>query len=270
MFSRVDEVSLIAQGLRNDLLALQSTSSHSISEQGATLRQLTSLIVQQQSQTIIRDPAVKPSHGLEGSVGRDDAVQKFPPSTPKIPVEPIQKDQLTKVYDGVRVRTTHYAWSSCSPWCSCICHKRHSFRTPRMLNQMIGSLFIGYSGFAINTPPCNEFSCLQRSRPSTAISYYFPPWFLARVISMVVMLTPLHGPLVSICAPRVIPSDSRIFTCARNGDVQGIKFLFEKQLASPCDITEGHGVSALQVSVIHNLILLFVGDNILTRSLVCR
>ena len=115
---------------------------------------------------------------------------------------------------AVRIRTSHYWGTPCRPGCSCVCHKRRQFQTPRMLEQVVGSLFFGYSGLPINTPPCSERSCHQRAIPSTQISYYFPSWFLKRMISLVVHFMPLDGPVASLRMPRAVSPSSKVFDYA--------------------------------------------------------
>ncbi|KAI9774855.1 MAG: hypothetical protein M1840_000071 [Geoglossum simile] len=135
---------------------------------------------------------------------------------------------------AVRIRTSNWR-TPCRPGCSCVCHKRHQFQTPRMLEQIIGSLFLGFSGIPINTPPCTERSCHQRAVPSTQISYYFPTWALKRMVSLMVHFMPLDGPVASLRMPRAVSPSSKVFSYASRGDIDGMKYLFQRGLASPHD-----------------------------------
>jgi hypothetical protein len=56
--------------------------------------------------------------------------------------------QMTAVA-AVGIRTVQFPRTTCTPWCSCSCHRETRLRTPRMLEQFIGSLFIGYSGLPV-------------------------------------------------------------------------------------------------------------------------
>jgi hypothetical protein len=80
------------------------------------------------------------------------------------------------------------------------------------------------------------------------VSYFFPPWFLARAMSMVFSSTPLAGPVVSLKMQRTVPGNSDIFTFAKLGEVDKMKTLFEQGLASPHDVHFESGITPLHVS----------------------
>jgi len=157
--------------------------------------------------------------------------------------------QSTRIntFSAVRIRTFNYWGIPCRTGCSCACHKRHQVQTPRILDHLIGTLFLGYSGLPMVTPSCNESSCRQRSIPSTQMTYYFPRWFLQRAISLAIMLLPNDGPVASLRVQRAVSGSSKIFDYANIGDVDGMKRLFSSGLASPHDVRFDSGTSALQV-----------------------
>lgn len=157
--------------------------------------------------------------------------------------------KLTAI-SAVGIRTAQFPRTACTPWCSCVCHTEHRFRTPRLLDQIIGSLFIGYSGMPVNTKPCTEYSCHQRSQPTTYITYFFPQWFLARMFSFVLTVTPMAGPVASLKVQRTVPANAEIFKFAQSGDVDKMRHLFENGLASPHDVHFESGVTALHVCII--------------------
>lgn len=154
--------------------------------------------------------------------------------------------QMTAI-SAVGIRTAQFPRSACQPWCSCACHTERRLRSPQLLDQIIGSLFIGYSGLPGLTKQCNQHSCHLRSQPMTYITYFFPQWFLARTISFVLSTTPLAGPVASLKVSRTVPGDSAIFTYAKTGDVDKIRSLFESGLASPHDVHFESGITALHV-----------------------
>jgi hypothetical protein len=157
--------------------------------------------------------------------------------------------QSTRIdaFSAVRIRTSNYWGMPCRTGCCCACHKRHQVQTPRILDHLIGTLFLGYSGLPIVTPSCDESSCRQRSIPSTQMTYYFPRWFLQRAISLAVMLLPNDGPVASLRVQRAVSGSSKIFDYANVGDVDGMKRLFSSGLASPHDVRFDSGTSPLQV-----------------------
>ena len=68
------------------------------------------------------------------------------------------------------------------------------------------------------------------------------------MISSVIISNRLCGPQVSLVAPRVVSNTSDIMFHAFSGNIDGIARLFELGLASPFDITDNFGYTALHVS----------------------
>ena len=155
--------------------------------------------------------------------------------------------QMTAVA-AVGIRTVQFPRTSCTPWCSCSCHRETRLRTPRILEQFIGSLFVGYSGLPALRPPCNEKTCHLQAQPLTYVTYFFPRWFLSRMVTFMMTVTPLAGPVASLKVQRVVPGSADVFNFARLGDIDGMKALFEKGLASPHDVQYESGVTPLHVS----------------------
>lgn len=154
--------------------------------------------------------------------------------------------QMTAVA-AVGIRTAQFNRNACTPWCSCLCHKESSIRTPQLLDRIIGTLFVGYSGLPRSMPQCNQKSCHLRAQPRAYATYYFPRWFLSRVVLFMMTYTPLAGPVATLKVQRTVPGSADIFTFAKNGDVARMKSLFENGLASPHDVHAESGVTALHV-----------------------
>lgn len=186
-----------------------------------------------------------PSQGSNGSrtVTNEDRVKAFHHNGSIL----YDSSTMTAV-SAVGIRTSQFPRTSCTPWCSCACHKEWRFRTPRFLEAFVGSLFIGYSGIPVLRPPCNEHSCHLRSQPLTYVTYFFPRWFLSRMVTVMLTNTPLAGPVASLKVQRTVPGYAEIFNYAKLGNLDGIKSLFEGGLASPHDVQYDSGITALHVS----------------------
>jgi hypothetical protein len=152
-----------------------------------------------------------------------------------------------KAYSTIRVRASHYRRSPCDGWCSCICHKPSYIRTPQSIDFILGSLFMGYSGLPARNRPCNERTCRKQSIPTVKVTYHFPHWLLARMIHFVLTLSYMKGPGVPLSMPRVIPDNAPVLTFAVQGNLDGIKSLFSKGIASPYDVALSNGRTALHV-----------------------
>lgn len=138
--------------------------------------------------------------------------------------------------------------SHCKPACSCACHREYRFKSPRLFQNAVGSLLIKSSGLYGMTRSCNEFSCRRNPSTSMRITYRFPEWFLSRMISSVIVSNRLGGPQLSLVSPRVVSNTSDIMFHALTGNTDGVARLFELGLASPFDITDNFGYTALHVS----------------------
>ena len=148
----------------------------------------------------------------------------------------------------LRIRASTYRRSPCEGWCSCICHKPYYLQTPESMDFLLGSLFVGYSGFPIRRRECNERRCRKQSIPTLRVSYYFPRWFLNRVVQFKASLSYMQGPSISLNMPRVIPDESPVLSFAVQGNLEGIISLFKQGLASPFDVGFSNGRTALHVS----------------------
>ena len=140
--------------------------------------------------------------------------------------------------------------ASCTPSCFCACHQQRCLKSSRPLRQVLGFLFAGYSGLPRLAPDCNENTCWRRSTAiaTKEITYHFPSWFIARVLSSSFSIIPLCGPQPNPHMPRVINcTESRLFYFACQGRTRRIQKLFMRGVASPYDVNE-IGWSALHVS----------------------
>lgn len=135
-------------------------------------------------------------------------------------------------------------------WCSCNCHNPGHLRSPKFIESVLGSVFIGYSDIPQLTPSCSLSACKERRRlPALRINYYFPQWFFSRMITTTIMYNSRDGlDIHRLRMPRIIPTASIIFNLAQTGDIEGIMSIFEKGLASPYDV-DPDGFSVLWVSV---------------------
>lgn len=149
---------------------------------------------------------------------------------------------------GPSPRAPQYRRNRCEKFCSCNCHRLHHFSTPQMAATMLGWLLVGYSGWP-TWGKCSERLCRRQSIPTIAMAYYFPQWFVGRMIHFVFSVSYMNGPQVSLAAPRVIGGNSDIFTYSIAGNLEGVKSLFDQGLASPFDVCETNGRTPLHVRI---------------------
>jgi hypothetical protein len=85
----------------------------------------------------------------------------------------------------------------------------------------------------------------------TYITYFFPQWFLARIITFTMTNIPMAGPVASLRVQRTVPGTADHFTYAKSGDVDSLKSLFVNSLASPHDVHFESGITALHLAISH-------------------
>ena len=70
---------------------------------------------------------------------------------------------------------------------------------------------------------------------------------MSRVLQFVIQLSYMKGPELVLRVPRVVPDNAPALFYAVQGDIEGIKSLFSKGLASPYDVALDSGRTALHV-----------------------
>ena len=160
-----------------------------------------------------------------------------------------QQQESIPNYSYIRIRTFSYTSTRCDVFCSCRCHQAHALQTPGIVRRFFGSLFVGYNGIPSLSPRCNEKNCRKQLVPTVRISYYFPGWFLGRMLQFAFSGGFADGPRISLSMPQVVADNSEVFACAVQGNMDRMKSLFESKSASPFDVGIGTGRTALHVSI---------------------
>lgn len=150
------------------------------------------------------------------------------------------------------LRTSVYRAGRCRHGCPCACHARTMATTPRVFRHALGMLFIGYSGVPALRSACTEHACFGRVSSSISLSYHFPSWMVAAVISASLRYVPPDGPQMALRTRRVVTYEARIFEYARRGDISGLQSLFATGAASPNDVSSVGGSTALHVRHANN------------------
>ncbi|EKG17698.1 hypothetical protein MPH_05147 [Macrophomina phaseolina MS6] len=155
----------------------------------------------------------------------------------------------------VAVGVTRYPPSQrCDPDCPCLCHKKLFVRSPKILEQFIGRLFLGYTCLPFLKQPCTSVTCHQRSSNNASITYFLPRWFSEKAVSATFMSSPMGSPSLNLKIRRVVPEVSQLFRLSRYGDAQGLRDLFISGRASPDDVHIRGGWTALHFAVDHGRI----------------
>jgi len=150
--------------------------------------------------------------------------------------------------DDFTVRVSPRWGRSCGFSCECSCHRRQRFRSPSLLRQALGCLFVGFSGIFLPWMSCDKTTCLRQGRPNMVVQYSFPQWFLQRAVFLILQNSSGFGPQMQLRIPRVVSDQAEIFWHSLNGDTEAIKQLLSSGLASPNDVGVSDNYTALLVS----------------------
>jgi ankyrin repeat protein len=151
--------------------------------------------------------------------------------------------------EGVGIRMTPRSLL-CKPGCACKCHVRVKASTPAVLNRLLGQLFIGYSGLPALGPECNIDSCQKLRSTHLSLEYWFPMEFLtSKIIRLQIGYQPTTGTLLQLDTLRRVPDTAQCVNYALSGNIEGLKYLFYRGLASPRDVSSTRGYSLLRWAI---------------------
>jgi hypothetical protein len=164
-----------------------------------------------------------------------------------IPGAQVQKYSFSKSVIYFRM----YKQSICGGACDCSCHSNYKFRTPLMLGNLLGSLFMRYNGSPLLRPKCEKITCQNRTGQSFQLTYCFPRWFLEMAIHLVAARTYTGSPMFGLEVRRRVAwgSEDSILKFALTGNTVGVKTLLGGGRFSMTDVDPNHGRSALYVSL---------------------
>ena len=155
----------------------------------------------------------------------------------------------TDVSQSVGIRVSQYA--TCLAGCSCACHRASRTSTPGLLDRVVGQMFIGYAGLPLLGSKCDTRLCKKSQSPAVSFEYWFPMGFVwSQILQLRVSYEPKVGPQFDLRSLRRVPDTAQCVHFALNGNIEGLKDLFRRGLASPRDVSSTRGYSVLRVSLL--------------------
>ena len=140
------------------------------------------------------------------------------------------------------------AKAQCPRSCFCQCHTHSRWSSPqRRFKEIIGALFVGYSRTPTLAPTCDCTSCSRHEKSLITVLYVFPPWFLKRILLILLYFTRRDGPVMSLRTVRIRDGMDLILLWAEEGNLGKIQTLFKNGEASPFDVTAKNDLSLLTV-----------------------
>jgi hypothetical protein len=151
--------------------------------------------------------------------------------------------------EGVGVRVSQYP-SSCRPGCPCACHSQRRSNTPTFMNRVLGQMFVGYVGLPLLSPKCDNAACEKSQVPTVSVEYWFPLGFCwSQIVRLQVGYRPNVGPQFNLTTLRSVPDTAQCVDYALNGNIEGLKDLFKRGLASPWDVSNTRGYTMVRVGL---------------------
>ena len=147
--------------------------------------------------------------------------------------------------EDIGMRVTQYG--VCQPRCPCRCHVQARSSTPSLIDRVFGQVFVGYAGLPFVNAKCNIDSC-ERSQPAhVSVEYWFPLGFVwSKILRLEVTYQSRIGPQFELSTLRRVPDSAQCVSYALNGNIDGLKDLFRRGLASPRDVSTTRGYSVLR------------------------
>ncbi|KAL8674119.1 MAG: hypothetical protein Q9168_001456 [Polycauliona sp. 1 TL-2023] len=140
----------------------------------------------------------------------------------------------------------------CQACCKCACHTESRSNTPKFLKSIVGMLYIGYFGVPALSPSCDMGGCKGNPQGLLHVDYFFPSWFLGKVISMALGVNQIYGPEFCLRVANVRADLDPIFRHSYNGDVDAIRSILVAGKASVLDVNAQSGNSLLHMAMLRS------------------
>jgi hypothetical protein len=131
----------------------------------------------------------------------------------------------------------------CRECCQCSCHPTRCLKSPEMLMSILGKAFLRYCTIPQSTGACSLSSCRNRVQAFARFTYIFPLWIMPRLIAVTFM----GDPFMVVRTMRLVPTYSDSLRLCSLNDVERLRHLFDKRIASPLDASAWDGRSLLHV-----------------------
>ena len=157
-----------------------------------------------------------------------------------------QSPEFSKT-EGVVVKVLQYA-SGCRPRCPCSCHDYKKAASPVFFDRVLGKMFIGYTSLPILSPSCSSQQCQKGRIPCVSLEYWFPlGFFWSQMVSVQASFSQSFGPQFQSRTLRRVPDTAACVILGLKGNIEALKDLFVRGLASPQDVGSTRGFSLLRV-----------------------
>ena len=138
--------------------------------------------------------------------------------------------------------------SVCSLGCSCKCHLQNKSSSAGYLGVIMGRLFPGYSDLPLLNSPCGLKMCRRKQALSVLAESWFPMGLCwSQIIRFQISYQSQMGPEWELSSLRRVPDSAECVKLALEGDINGLKALFQYGMAFPKDMSSTRSYSILRV-----------------------
>lgn len=144
----------------------------------------------------------------------------------------------------------------CKSTCDCSCHRFKYGQTLSALQNVLGSLFVGYRGFPALSGTCTVPTCRGNATAHLHVDYFFPRWILHKAVRASLTTNHASDPELCIRLVNIRPHDAEIFRAAFQGDADTTRKLLTRGQASVRDVESTSGHSPLHVRSMQGVVTL--------------
>ena len=158
--------------------------------------------------------------------------------------QPTQWEEI-KSSEDVGIKVTQYA--ACARGCPCRCHVQTRSSTFALVDRVFGQMFVGYAGLPLINAKCDTDTCEKKQAAHLSVEYWFPLGFLwSKILRLQLTYQPNIGPQFELSTLRRVPDSAQCVNFALSGNIDGLKDLFKRGLASPRDVSTTRGYSVIR------------------------
>jgi hypothetical protein len=162
-------------------------------------------------------------------------------------VSPSSVARIQAGSDTIKMRLRQ-ARTTCQATCRCSCHSVTDKKTPAFMDGLLGQLFVGFSGWPLLSSKCDSAACTGQRTSLVNLEYWFPLGICwSQIVRFSLAYEANVGPSLQLHTLRRVTDSSQCVSFALEGNVDGLKSLFNRGLASPRDVSSTRGYSLLRV-----------------------
>ena len=151
--------------------------------------------------------------------------------------------------DTIAIQFQKRGTTYCNEECDCICHlrSRHWWRSPAVIKNIVGFLFLHYTSLSILEPACTTPSCRNYSTRILKITFCLPKWFLLKAAHFAAKISPHGDPTAGLTIQRRTPefATDSIYHLSERNNIAGLQHILRSRMASPNDADDLNGCTSL-------------------------